>query len=237
MDEVLSIPFSDLKPDRDAILSNQGVPLGAPVSEEIEEMCVRAISTLGEIAQPRGTISDISASDFEAVYNGEGNNESTTPVSDVYPSSKYLALFAVTLGEHICLEINRLFQTSDFAFGCMLDAAASVTADRAAAFLENHFALTLKHDGKLSASDAALRYSPGYCGWHISGQKKLFEFLEPERIGIKLRPSFLMEPLKSVSGVVLAGSRDIHEFVPSYPSCESCETYSCRDRISSLYAV
>ena len=28
---------------------------------------------------------------------------------------------------------------------------------------------------KVAESAAVLRYSPGYCGWHVSGQKKLFE--------------------------------------------------------------
>jgi hypothetical protein len=111
-----------------------------------------------------------------------------------------------------------------------------VAADKAAAFVEQRFAHSLAECGWSLGSGAALRYSPGYCGWHISGQKKLFEYLKPQQIGLMLRPSYLMEPLKSVSGVVLAGPREMHEFDPSFPSCSTCKTYSCRDRIRDLFA-
>ena len=81
---------------------------------------------------------------------------------------------------------------------------------------------------------ALLRYSPGYCGWHVSGQKRLFEFLQPQQIGITLRESFLMQPLKSISGVMIAGPIDIHRFKNDYPFCERCETEGCRERIRAL---
>lgn len=84
------------------------------------------------------------------------------------------------------------------------------------------------------ASTKLLRYSPGYCGWHISGQKALFAALRPEEIGISLRESFLMEPLKSISGVIVGGPGRIHEFEPSYPFCAECKSRSCRERIKHV---
>ena len=150
--------------------------------------------------------------------------------------AEHLLLFAVTLGKATSDRIGELFEQNDFALGCMLDAAASAAADRSAAFVEQQFATALAQEGWNDSDGAALRYSPGYCGWNISGQRKLFDYLQPERIGLTLRPSYLMEPLKSVSGVVLAGPREMHEFDPSFPSCAACETSSCRDRIRALYA-
>ncbi|MCK4414710.1 MAG: hypothetical protein KAY32_14345 [Candidatus Eisenbacteria sp.] len=81
---------------------------------------------------------------------------------------------------------------------------------------------------------ACLRYSPGYCGWNISGQRALFAALKPERIGITLRPSMLMEPLKSVSGVVVGGRPEIHRFADRYPFCADCRTHGCRERIRKV---
>ena len=60
-----------------------------------------------------------------------------------------------------------------------------------------------------------LRYSPGYCGWHVSGQINLFNTLTPEKIGITLGESCLMNPLKSVSGVLVAGPPNIHISTPT----------------------
>jgi hypothetical protein len=81
---------------------------------------------------------------------------------------------------------------------------------------------------------AVLGYSPGYCGWHISGQKKLFASLKPRKIGISLNEGFLMTPLKSVSGVLVGGKREIHLFTPNYSFCKSCKTHSCLPRMKEL---
>jgi hypothetical protein len=94
---------------------------------------------------------------------------------------------------------------------------------------------TLREDGRLADDGAALRYSPGYCGWHVSGQKRLFRSLEPERIGITLTDSCLMQPLKSVSGVIVAGPKEVHRFSPNYSFCRHCETHSCRERLRALF--
>jgi hypothetical protein len=48
-------------------------------------------------------------------------------------------------------------------------------------------------------------YSPGYCGWNVAEQHKLFSLLPPEPCGIVLNSSSLMSPIKSVSGIYVAG--------------------------------
>jgi hypothetical protein len=236
MTQIVEIPTADLCPSPEDVLAQQGVPPGTPVRQDIAEICTTALELLGNTAAVVGAVSEISQRDFAKVFEGEGLNETDTPVGEIYEQSKHSLLFAVTIGKATSSEIDRLFEVNDYPLGCMLDAAASVTADRAAAKVEQQFSDALSEDGWSPKSGAALRYSPGYCGWHISGQKKLFEYLRPEQIGITLRDSYLMEPIKSVSGVVLAGPRDMHEFDPSYPSCATCETFSCRDRIQSLFA-
>jgi hypothetical protein len=80
----------------------------------------------------------------------------------------------------------------------------------------------------------SLRYSPGYCGWHISGQKRLFERLNPAEIGITLNSSFLMQPLKSISGVIVSAERKYHLIKSDYPFCAVCPHRSCRERINLL---
>jgi hypothetical protein len=235
MTQIVEIPTSELTLTAEDVLAQQGVPPGTQMRTDIAEICTRSLELLHETATTVGIVSEISLQEFANVFEGEGGNEADTPVGEIYGQSEHLLLFAVTVGKETSNEIDRLFQANDFALGCMLDAAASVTADRAAARIEHRFAASLAGTGWSLESGAALRYSPGYCGWHISGQKKLFEYLKPEQVGITLRDSYLMEPLKSVSGVVLAGPREMHEFDPSFPSCDFCDTYSCRDRISALF--
>ncbi len=116
----------------------------------------------------------------------------------------------------------------------MLDSAASEGTELTSIALESEFRRYLKGTEKLKPSSGLLRFSPGYCGWHISAQKYLFDFLRPEEIGLRLRETFLMEPLKSISGVMVAGPKEIFEFDDTFSFCLDCMTHTCRERIQAL---
>lgn len=232
---IIELSIADTAPDRDAVLASLGVPTDRPVPEHIQRLYATASARFKETATPVGIVSEISSEDFAAVYEGEGYNEPDSVVGDVFPRTPHLALFAATLGADTSRAIAAGFESHDFALASMLDAVASDSADRAADVLERRYESALRQDGRLTEDGAALRYSPGYCGWHTSGQKRLFGYLEPETIGITLTESCLMQPLKSVSGVILAGPREIHRFSPDYSFCRHCETHECRERLRALF--
>jgi len=234
MSTIIRFSSEAVRPAREQVLRMQGVPLDKPVSTRTERLGQQALKLLAEMARPVGILAEISTADFAAVYQGEGRNEPKTPVGDIFPRAGRLALFAATLGPEVSNEIARRFRDNDAALAAMLDSAASVAADRVAELLEQHFRQMLIEEGALTAATGVLRYSPGYCGWHVSGQRKLFECLRPEQIGIRLRDSFLMDPLKSVSGVLIAGPEHIHRFATSYPFCAECRSRTCRGRLRSL---
>ena len=236
MTEIMTFLTDELTPNREVVLSHQGIPPGKVVPKQIEALCTRAFDLALKTAAPVGILSEISKSDFATVYRGEGRNEPDTPVGDIFSHAHDLALFALTLGKRISQEIEERFASNDFALACMLDSVASAATDRMAETAQNHVREVLSQKGRTTPATGVLRYSPGYCGWHISGQRKLFEFLRPEQIGISLRDSFLMQPLKSVSGVVISAPREIHSFEDSYPFCNKCETHGCRERIRTLLA-
>ncbi len=235
MAEVVTLSFAEAAPARDHVLEQQGIPAGQSLSAKVTRILDDSCVLLERLASPRGIIGEISIADFATVYAGEGQNEPVTPVGDIYFRADRLALFAVTLGEEVSAEIRSRFENGDFAFASMLDAAASVAADNLAEALERRAIAWLSVGGAEDPYPAVLRYSPGYCGWHVSGQRQLFAYLEPERIGITLGESCLMQPLKSVSGVLIAGPREIHLFKDAYPFCAQCETRGCRERIRALY--
>jgi hypothetical protein len=113
----------------------------------------------------------------------------------------------------------------------MLDGAASEGAELAAQVLEQEYIRYLVSGDTPIRGMSALQFSPGYCGWHISGQRKLFEFLQPAEIGLELTDSYLMRPLKSVSGVIVVGPREIFDFKDDFDFCDECDTRSCRERV------
>jgi len=235
MREIIEIPINDVKPGKDDTLKLQGIPPGNEPPEKVERLFKKATNLFLEFSQARAIISEISIPEFEAVYRGEGLNEKRTPLDEVFKKADSLTLFAVTIGERITEKIDELFKTNEFALGSMLDSVASVGTDKAADRVQDRYFDLLPKKGKITPSTGILRFSPGYCGWHTSGQKKLFEFLHPEEIGIFLLDSFLMKPLKSISGVMVAGEKEIFIFEDSYPFCSECGSHSCRDRIRTLF--
>ena len=92
----------------------------------------------------------------------------------------------------------------------------------------------MKERGVAPDDHTVLGYSPGYCGWHISGQRKLFDYLRPDAIGISLNTSCMMNPLKSVSGVLVTAEPDAHRFKPRFSYCPECKDRSCVERMQQL---
>jgi hypothetical protein len=222
----------EIKPEKAKVFSAMGITEGKPAGEKLLKLFDDSIAFFLETAQPAAIIVNISKDDFALIYNGEGKNEPVTPIGDVYPKAASLSLFAATLGLPISRKIEALFSANDFALGYVLDAVASEAAERIAERLEALVSAdVLKSAG---AGIVSLRYSPGYCGWHISGQKRLFERLKPEEIGITLNSSFLMQPLKSISGVIVSAEREYHLIKNNYSFCAACPHRSCRERINLL---
>lgn len=237
MREIIEISVNDVEPDSDEVLKMQGVSPGKKPSENLERVLEEARELFLELSRPIGIISEISIPEFEVVYRGEGLNEKRTPLESIFERADGLVLFALTVGGEVSRKIDELFRLNEFPLASMLDSIASDGTEKAADVAERHFSNILLDRRKRSSSTAILRYSPGYCGWHVSGQKKLFEFLHPEDVGITLLDSFLMKPLKSISGVMIAGEKEIHNFRDSYPFCSQCKTHSCRDRIRTLLGI
>jgi len=234
MGEIVEINKNDIIPKRDEVFETQGIPQGKTVPKKILSILDEAIGIFLSSSHPAAIIAEVSVPEFDTTYKGEGMNEKETPLDAVFRKADNLALFAATIGEEVSHKINQLFDVNEFALASMLDSVASASADKTGDVLEKHFYDILKSKSKISSSTGILRYSPGYCGWHISGQKKLFELLHPEEIGIQLLSSYLMKPLKSVTGVIVSGDKKIHIFKDSYPFCAHCKSHSCRDRIRNL---
>lgn len=234
MTEYLRFSSREVVPPEAAVYQNQGIPKDHAVNANIEALLYAAVERFLELVEPAGLLSRISGTELAKVHYGEGLNEESDAASDVAKRAQIFSLFVVTLGERVCREIGQRFDDGDYALASMLDSVASAGADRAAALAENRMLAILRRDERDAPAASAMRYSPGYCGWHVSGQRKLFDFLRPERIGISLNESYLMQPLKSVSGVIIVGPQKIHRFPTTYPACSSCETHGCRLRIAAL---
>jgi hypothetical protein len=212
------------------VMAAQGIPRGATPSPRIAKLHEEAEKLFLRHARPAGVLAEIRAEEFLDVFRGEGKNEPGAPLEKIADRARRLALFAATLGEEISSAIRALFEANDPALAGMLDSVASAAADRAASLMEERFHRYLAAGGDAGPGTETLAYSPGYCGWDITGQRKLFAYLKPETIGVVLGASCLMRPIKSVSGVLASGPTEIHVFAPDHPFCRECRAPGCRAR-------
>jgi Vitamin B12 dependent methionine synthase, activation domain len=230
------LPVQQVLPTSAQVLSTMGYPSDIRPREEVRDKLDLALETFNTLAAPQALTCEVSAHQFADIFHGEGRNDSAAPLGGIYPNASRLSLFVATLGSAVSEASDGFIKSDDNVMAVLLDAAASWAADEIAACLEREFASdqqTLETDS-VAGSVVAMRYSPGYCGWHISSQHKLFVFCDPSIIGVTLGPSALMSPLKSVSGVFVAGPASIHRFQPGFEFCSTCKTRSCIDRQSSL---
>ena len=116
--------------------------------------------------------------------------------------SESFAFFAATAGTGFEKFQHTLQQEGDMVKVYIADAIGSIIAEKTADCMEIALDEYIHDRGWRHTN----RFSPGYCGWHVSEQKKLFPlFPSAEPCGIRLTDSSLMLPIKSVSGVIGLG--------------------------------
>lgn len=80
----------------------------------------------------------------------------------------------------------------------------------------------------LAGEGISQRYSPGYCDWSIEGQKTMASLLPLDILGIKLTPSCLMSPRKSVTALLGVGAEEVMKAYGN--TCVRCSRHNCAFR-------
>jgi hypothetical protein len=133
--------------------------------------------------------------------------------------SDSIAVFLCTAGEEIGIRSRRAMKERDFLRGYVYDVIGSEIVESAADLMQDE----LEKSAIASGIRITNRYSPGYCGWNVSEQHKLFQLIPYNYCGIKLNESALMDPEKSVSGFIGIG-----ENVKSNAYiCQICDMKDC----------
>jgi hypothetical protein len=115
--------------------------------------------------------------------------------------SDSVAIFLCTAGKEIGTRSRNAMQERDFLKGYIYDVVGSDIVEAAADLMQNE----LEKDVISSGKKITNRYSPGYCGWDVAEQHKLFQLIPDNFCGIRLTESALMDPVKSISGFIGIG--------------------------------
>lgn len=138
-----------------------------------------------------------------------------------------VAAFIATAGRELERRASEALQGGDHLAGLVYNAVGSERAETAAAVVLAELRQQVDHAGLAPT----LPYSPGYCGMALSEQLKLFELFGGETAGVTLSPSLLMQPIKSISGLIGIGRAA--EVRQHGSPCDRCELWTCQMRRTS----
>lgn len=133
--------------------------------------------------------------------------------------SGLIAVFACTAGAEISMLASDYNKKGHTVHAYIADSLGSIVVERAMDLIQEQLKSLMDHQGLKITN----RYSPGYCGWELKEQAKLFELLPEHFCGISLSDSMLMKPIKSVSGIIGIGKEVIYD---PY-TCNYCKDVNC----------
>ena len=110
-----------------------------------------------------------------------------------------IALIAATAGEDIIGAIQKATAANQLTRGVVFDAVASETVDAALDWITAYLRQVLRRENKAPRRG---RFSAGYGDFTLQNQKRIYEVLELQRLGVRINESFILIPEKSVTAVV-----------------------------------
>lgn len=211
-----------LEIDRDEIGRRIGYARDAELSPRIASLVDDYLARAKYLIDPVYTyaIRDIREVDHPVVaIDGDVELESQV-ISQVMERCTGVALFALTIGSQLEETTTRLGEEGLITDAFVLDAIGSSYTEKAADFVQG----IIGELAQLKGMAISRRFSPGYCDWHISQQRIIFETLGPGS-DISLSDDYLMSPEKSVSAIIGIGTAE--SGVSTYTPCSTCEKHHC----------
>jgi hypothetical protein len=158
-------------------------------------------------------------------------NETTFNTSGIIYSqlkgSTGAILFMCTAGPGISQLSKKLMGGEDLLLGYIYDVIGSICVEKAIDKIHDN----LQQEFAGRGLGVTHRFSPGYCNWSVSEQHKLFSFFPKGFCGISLSESSLMDPIKSVSGIIGTGPSVIKKKHPCY-FCKDANCFRNRSKVA-----
>lgn len=202
--------FDEVRPDEKVLMDylqipdNDSYPLVAGIVE----------STFAALKDTREIIGGYRILDYGDVTLQPGRR-----ISGYMAGASEVALFICTAGAAFTDLSHAYQQNGDFLEAFVVESIGSATVENAMDKVQQRLEEEMAGQGKKITN----RYSPGYCEWPLSGQRELFAYIGDHPTGITLNESCLMQPIKSVSGIIGIG-----DAVKKRPyGCQICNSATC----------
>jgi hypothetical protein len=218
--------------DREGLASLLGRKDFAKLSYSVSQKINKLTNHLTELLHPQlhFQIVPVSGIGNRWVELGKSVRFESLKLSKSMTGCSEAVCFAATIGRQIEDEISDFMKKKQLSEAYILDSMGSLAVESIVKnFWQNMSADYQKKDRAIS-----IRFSPGYCDWHISEQKKLFHFIDNSRIQVSLSEYFLMSPRKSISGIFGISDLNHAEAVSTYNPCQECKKLNCNERRDCL---
>ena len=221
----VEIGFDDLKISRQEIELSMGYSPGSTdkhFSDMIDEVILQ-IPKRSEIrAGYRIVDTEKPADRINGLYVGGVFFNTDKIVTGQLKKSNRTALFVVTIGTGMETWSRELITDGETVRGYIVDTTASAAVESVTDVLHDHIRGRMQEEGM----NITNRYSPGYCLWQVSEQHLLFSLLPKNFLGVSLNDSALMQPIKSVSGIIGIGTKVRYkDYI-----CDKCGVMDCTHR-------
>ncbi|MHA1126074.1 MAG: vitamin B12 dependent-methionine synthase activation domain-containing protein [Candidatus Heimdallarchaeota archaeon] len=142
----------------------------------------------------------------------------------IFQPSETTILSVCTIGPNLENKSKEELKNDNLMNGIILDAIASHAAEVTAE--ETNKIILEKEKELIINKKYTSRFSPGYCQWLIDlGQKLIFDSLHTDQIQVKLTPSYMMVPRKSISFAINIGSKVDQTL--GLKECKTCKMENC----------
>ncbi|OPZ85033.1 MAG: Vitamin B12 dependent methionine synthase, activation domain [Firmicutes bacterium ADurb.Bin419] len=195
------------KPSEGMILTRLGYQKTTTVfSDEYREKLNEIIKTGILLCNTRGLFGrfEIVQKSKEYVKLENGVVFESESLSNLLRNSFEVVLMASTVGKEITDKIHSEVESGDASVGVILDSVASQTADAALNWMVDFINKLIRREGKTLTRT---RYSPGYGDLPLINQKKIFDTLGLEKLGLEITERYMLLPEKSV--IAIAGIEGI----------------------------
>jgi len=202
---------------RTEVLHFMGYPDGASPAPAVAALLEDSLVEARALAKARGAWLELPVEEAAAVG------------LDPMPA-RSLIVGLVTAGGGIEAAASRTLQRGEATAALVLDACGSAAAEEAADRLGAAIVATLAgapidDDPPEQAPPLSCRISPGYGQWPLDAQRSLFSLLPHEALGIRLEPSLLMVPRKSISFAMWLGAEA--RPLAGLSGCARCRLETC----------
>jgi hypothetical protein len=224
-EEFRLLRFDRVQPDREQICRLVGLQPGRDNHRRWYDQVNQMLAELPRLMRPRGLfrVDQVTGLEPRRVVLASGAAFEGA-VGAFLQHSTRIATFVVTIGSALERLSRAWLRAGRVMQGTVADAIASEAAEATAQRLKGEVRAWAQARGL----EITPPYSPGYCGMNLRQQVPLFASLPTQQINVRITPSCLMLPIKSVSGLIGIGPAD--KVSPAGYPCEACDHPDCVQR-------